>query len=137
MVNSKDGNSKRDISERWNTIWNVWTQRKHTHCIHFWQKNQWQVIERAKGILRWLSGKEHSCQRRRCRRHGFEPWVGKIPWRKWQPTPVFLPGKSQGQRSLAGYNHGIAKNWILLSMRPKTEKVKVSYLAERKQNLSK
>ena len=32
-------------------------------------------------------------------------WVGKIPWRgKWQPTPVFLPGKSHGQRSLAGYS---------------------------------
>ena len=36
---------------------------------------------------------------------GFDPWVGKIPWRrKWQPTPVFLPGKSHGQRSLAGYS---------------------------------
>ena len=35
----------------------------------------------------------------------FDPRVGKIPWRmKWQPTPVFLPGKSQGQRSLAGYS---------------------------------
>ena len=34
---------------------------------------------------------------------GFDPWVGKIPWkRKWQPTPVFLPGKSHGQWSLAG-----------------------------------
>ena len=33
-----------------------------------------------------------------------DPWVGKIPWRrKWQPTPVFLPGESHGQRSLAGY----------------------------------
>ena len=33
-----------------------------------------------------------------------DPWVGKIPWRKaWQPTPVFLPGKSHGQRSLAGF----------------------------------
>ena len=32
-------------------------------------------------------------------------WVGKIPWRrKWQPTPVFLPGKSHGHRSLAGYS---------------------------------
>ena len=51
---------------------------------------------------RWLSGKESACQ---CRRHGFDPWVGKIPWRrKWQPTPVFLPGKSHGQRSLAGYS---------------------------------
>ena len=35
----------------------------------------------------------------------FDPWVGKIPWRrKWQPTPVFLPGESHGQRSLAGYS---------------------------------
>ena len=35
----------------------------------------------------------------------FDPWVGKIPWRKaWQPTPVFLLGKSYGQRSLVGYS---------------------------------
>ena len=35
----------------------------------------------------------------------FDPWVGKIPWRrKWQPTPVFVPGKSHGQRNLAGYS---------------------------------
>ena len=44
-----------------------------------------------------------------CRRHGrsreFSPWVEKIPWRrKWQPTPVFLPGESHGQRSLVGYS---------------------------------
>ena len=40
-----------------------------------------------------------------CRRHGFDPWVRKIPWRrKWQPTPAFLPGKSHGQRSLVGYS---------------------------------
>ena len=44
---------------------------------------------------------ESACQCRRCR---FDPWVGKIPWRReWQPTPVFLPGKFHGQRSLAGY----------------------------------
>ena len=36
-------------------------------------------------------------------RCGFDPWVGKIPWkRKWQPTPVFLPGEPNGQRSLVG-----------------------------------
>ena len=35
----------------------------------------------------------------------FDPWVGKILWkRKWQPTPGFWPGEFQGQRSLAGYN---------------------------------
>jgi len=39
------------------------------------------------------------------RRPGFDPWVGKIPWRRgWLPTPVFLPGDSRGQRSLAGYS---------------------------------
>ena len=46
------------------------------------------------------SGKEPTCQ---CIRCGFHPWVRKIPWRRaWQPTPVFLPGESHGQRSLAG-----------------------------------
>ena len=54
------------------------------------------------GLPWWLNGKESICQCRRCR---FDPWVGKIPWRrKWQPTPVFLPGKSHRQRSLAGYS---------------------------------
>ena len=37
-------------------------------------------------------------------RPGFHPWVRKVPWRRaWQPTSVFLPGKSHGWRSLAGY----------------------------------
>ena len=46
-----------------------------------------------------------NCQCRRPKRHSFSPWVGRIPWRrKWQPTPVFLPGKSHGQKSLAGYS---------------------------------
>ena len=45
------------------------------------------------------------CQCRRCKRHEFDPQVEKIPWRrKWQPTPAFLPEKSHGQRSLAGYS---------------------------------
>ena len=40
-----------------------------------------------------------------CRRPGFDPWVGKMPCRReWLPTPVFLPGKSHGQRSLVGCN---------------------------------
>ena len=40
-----------------------------------------------------------------CRRPRFDPWVGKIPWRKeCLPTPVFLPGESHGRRSLAGYS---------------------------------
>ena len=39
------------------------------------------------------------------KRHGFDPWVSKIPWRReWQPTPVFLPREYHGQRSLVGYS---------------------------------
>ena len=52
------------------------------------------------------------------KRHGFGPWVGKIPWkREWQPTPVFLPGKSHGQRSLVGYSPWGAKSRTRLRMR--------------------
>ena len=54
---------------------------------------------------RWLSGKESACRCRRCKRRRFSPWVQKIPWkRKWQPTPVFFPGKFYGQRSLTDYS---------------------------------
>ena len=49
------------------------------------------------------SGKEITCQCRRHKRLGFDPWVGKILWRRaWQPTLVFLPGESHRQRSLTG-----------------------------------
>ena len=58
------------------------------------------------------SGKEPTCQ---CRRHWFDPWVRKAPWRRaWQPTPVFLPGKSHEQRSLAATVHGVAKSQTCL-----------------------
>ena len=57
------------------------------------------------GLPRRHGGKEPGCQCRRRRRHGFHPWVGRIPWRRaWQPTAVFLPGEPHGQRSLAGYS---------------------------------
>ena len=51
-------------------------------------------------------GKEPACH---CRRHkrqcGFDPWVKKIPWRRaWQPTAVFLPGESNGQKNLVDYS---------------------------------
>ena len=57
------------------------------------------------GLPRWYSSKEPVCQCRRHRKGSFDPWVGKIPMKKaWQPTPVFLPGKFHGQRSLVGYS---------------------------------
>ena len=63
------------------------------------------AIFTTKGLPRRRSGEEPACQRGRPRRHGSDPWVGKIPWRRArQPTPVFLPGESHGQRSLAGYS---------------------------------
>ena len=47
--------------------------------------------------FRWLRGKEFACQFWRHRRRVFDPWVGKIPWRrKWQTNAIFLPGKFHG-----------------------------------------
>ena len=54
------------------------------------------------GLPWWLSSKESACP---YRRHSLDPWVERIPWRwKQQPTPVFVPGKSHGQRNLEGYS---------------------------------
>ena len=52
-----------------------------------------------------VSGKEPACQCRRCKRHKFNLWVRKIPWKRaWQPTPVFLIRELHGQGSLASYS---------------------------------
>ena len=57
------------------------------------------------GFPRWLSGNLLPNTGDARKVGGFEPWVGKMPWsRKWQPAPVFLPGKVLGQRSLTGYS---------------------------------
>ena len=67
------------------------------YLVHY-KEDQW-------GFPGGTSGEEPTCQ---CKRHKtcrLDPWVRKIPWRRWwHPTPVFLPGESNGQRSLAGYN---------------------------------
>ena len=61
----------------------------------------------ASSVARWLRVPVQCMRPRRC---GFEPWVGRIPWRrKWQPTSVFFMGKYHGQRSLAGYGPWIWK----------------------------
>ena len=53
------------------------------------------ICRKEAGLLTWLIGKEPTSQ---CRSLGFDPWVGKIPWRReWQPTTVFLPGEFRGQ----------------------------------------
>ena len=67
------------------------------------------LVMLGRGLSRWLSGKESAFQCRRHRRCVFHPWVEKIPWRReWQPTAVFLSGKSHGQRSLVATVHGVA-----------------------------
>ena len=74
------------------------------------REEQHRVImksERSHGLPWWLSGKESTCQCKRCR---FNPWVRKIPWRRnWQPTLVFLPGKSHGDGAWWATAHGITK----------------------------
>ena len=70
---------------------------------HDWVTDTFTLLfHKSKEGLHRLSGKKFACQCRGCE---FDPWVRKIPWRrKWQPTPVFLPGKFYGQRRLAGYS---------------------------------
>ena len=81
------------------------------HLIHS-KMRQW-------GLPWWLSSKRICLK---CRRCGFDPWVGKIPWRRdWLPIPIFLPGESHGQRSLAGYSSWGRKEsdtieWLTLSL---------------------
>ena len=68
----------------------------------FGQPNKWAPYHTLLNIWlpRWFSGKESTCQSRRCR---LDLWLGKIPWRrKRQPASIFLPGKTLGQRSLTG-----------------------------------
>ena len=65
----------------------------------------WDISEETGGFPGGTSGKEPACWCRRHKRLGFNPWVGKISWRrKWQPIPGFLPGESHGQRSLVGHS---------------------------------
>ena len=62
-------------------------------------------VQKRKPQSGGTSGKEPAYQCKRHKKCGFNPWVREIPWRrKWQPTPVFLPGECHGQRSLVGYN---------------------------------
>ena len=73
------------------------------------------------GFPAGTSGKEPACQCRRHKRYRFDPWAGKIPWRRaWQSTPGFLPGEPQGQRSLAGcspWGRIVGHNWSDLTRR--------------------
>ena len=68
------------------------------------------IMDKAKtanGLPCWLSGKEFAYE---CRKLRFNPWVGKVPWRKkWQPIPVFLPGKPQARGAWRATVHRVIK----------------------------
>ena len=72
------------------------------HCVLGTVSYKLALVRHLPGLPGWLSCERIHLQ---SRRPGFDPWLRKIPWRrKWQPTPVLLPGKSHGQRSLVGYS---------------------------------
>ena len=77
-------------------------------CFMFLVWGAFLVAQRVKNLLH-------------CGRPRFDPWVGKIPWRReWLPAPVFLPGESHGQRSLAAAVYGVAESdktqWLTHSL---------------------
>ena len=82
-------------------------------------KHDWATIislHTTGGFPGGASGKESAWQSRRHKRSGLDPWVWKVPWRReWLPTPVFLPGKVHGQKSLVVYSPGVTKSQTLLS----------------------
>ena len=83
-----------------------WNQRPmHNFRGKNYLATELKVSRIIQELPRQHSDKESACQCWRHRRCKFDPWVGKISWRRaWQPTPVFLPGESHGQRSLVGYS---------------------------------
>ena len=67
----------------------------------------WDRARETYGLPRWHSGKESTYQ---CRRHGFHPWVGKVPWRrKWQPTQYSCLGNPMDTRAWWVTVHAVTK----------------------------
>ena len=87
-------------------VTDVSVQQKDTRsCLSLRYTQLLHVYGKAVGFQGGTSGKVSPCQCRRRKRRKFDPRAGKIPWsRKWRPTPVFLPRKFHGQKSLVGYS---------------------------------
>ena len=91
----------------------AWVQEGESETFNIFRGKQMEL--RSQGFPGGTCGKQPTCWWRRSKRHGFDSWVWKIPWRRrWQPTPVFLPGESHGQRSVAGYSPCGCKSWTWL-----------------------
>ena len=95
-------NKKKQTADISNSVDENSLKRIHTMWFHLHG-----TLEKSNWLPWWLSGKESTCQRRRC---DFSLWSRKTPWRKkWQPIPVFFPAELHGQRSLVGYSPRSAK----------------------------
>ena len=82
----------------------LWSPAKHMFYT-FYSPPVYKHLCRKWGFPGGSVGKEFTCNAGNVGRHKFNPQVRMIPWRRaWQPTPVFLPGESHGQRILAGYS---------------------------------
>ena len=85
-----------------NSIWDTVSSEHFLFLIFCPGSHIFPLLMFLPWLSRWLTGKEFAFW---FRRPGFNSWVRKIPWRrKWQPTPIFLPWKSNGQRSVVGYS---------------------------------
>ena len=91
---SKSSIQKVSSSPELNYSMDCWVFTLNSHSDLTWIS--WPTFHGSvAGFPGGTSGKEPTCQCRRLKRPGFHPWAGKIPWRKkWQPSPVFLPGES-------------------------------------------
>ena len=88
----------------------LWVEKDSTEISTI--KPFWGISQ----VTQWLKKKKITCQCRRHKRCRFNPWVRKMPWsRKWQPTPIFFPGKFHGHRAWWATIHGIANIWTQLS----------------------
>ena len=110
---------------------------KTGELFHLCQLNQktdndfnWYVSMDLSGFPGCTSGKEPSYQCRRHKRHKFNPWVGKIPWRRaWQPTPVFLPGESAWTEEPGGLSvHGVTKSQTWLKQLSRHQGISISHV---------
>ena len=101
-----------------------------THTDHMCN---YHVLSYSQGFLGGSSDKESTCQCRRHKRCGFDPWIGKIPWKRvWQPIPVFLPVKSHGHRSGAGHSPWRHKESdVTERLRTRVVPIGICFLSER------